>query len=187
VIAPYPIAVFVHVVGALGLVAAMGLEWALVARLGRVETAEQARDWLWLLGVIRRLSPASMAGLLLAGIYMAAAVWGGAGWIVVAFVALLLLPPLGMIAGFRLPAVERELAGQTGPLSAGLRRRLDEPLFLASIQIRTAIVLGIVFLMTNKPDAAGSALAIAVALVLGAGFSVPALSRVRRPSPTEPH
>ena len=181
---PYPIAVFVHVVGALGLFAAMGLEWVLVARLRGVETAERARDWLGLLDVIRRLSPASLAVLLLAGIYLAATVWGGVGWIVVAFVALLLLPPLGMIAGFRLPAVRRELANQSGPLSPGLRQQLDEPLFVASIQIRTAIALGIVFLMTTKPDAAGSAVAIAVAVVLGVGFSLPALNRARRrPSP----
>jgi hypothetical protein len=89
-----------------------------------------------------------------------------------------------MIAGFRLPAVRRELENQSGPLSARLRRRLEQPLFLASIQIRTAIALGIVFLMTIKPDAAASAVAIAVAVVLGVGFSLPALNRARRrPSP----
>jgi hypothetical protein len=59
VIAPYPLAVFAHVVGALGLFAAMVLECVLVARLRRVETAEQARDWLVMLDVVRRLSPAS--------------------------------------------------------------------------------------------------------------------------------
>ncbi|MDQ3811360.1 MAG: hypothetical protein M3336_13820 [Chloroflexota bacterium] len=177
---PYAIAVFLHVVGALGLFAAMGLEWVLVARLRRVESAEQARDWLVLLDVIRRLSPASLAVLLLAGIYMAATAWGGVGWIVVGFVALLLLPPLGMIAGLRLPAIRRELENQRGPLPPGLRRRLDEPLFLASIQIRTAISLGIVFLMTTKPDAAGSAVAIAVAVALGVSVSVPALNRARQ-------
>jgi hypothetical protein len=176
----YAAALFLHVVGALGLVAAMALEWVLVARLGGAETAERARDWLGLLGVIRRVSPASLAALLLAGVYMAVAVWGGAGWIVVAFAALLLLPPLGMIAGLRLPAVQRELEAESGPLSPALRRRLDEPLFVASIQVRTAIVLGIVFLMTNKPDAAGSVVALAAAVVLGVACSLPALERARR-------
>ena len=176
----YAAALLLHVVGALGLVAAMAVEWVLVARLGGVETAERARDWLGLLGVIRRVSPPSLAVLLLAGVYMAVAVWGGAGWIVVAFAALLLLPPLGMIAGLRLPAVQRELEAESGPLSPALRRRLHEPLFVASIQVRTAIVLGIVFLMTNKPDAAGSVVAIATALVLGVAFSLPALDRARR-------
>ena len=115
----YSIAVFLHVVGALGLFVAMGLEWVLVARLRRAETAEQARDWLSLLGVIRRLSPASLAAILLAGIYMAVTVWGGVGWIIVAFAALLLLPPLGMITGLRLPKLAQETAGEGGPLSPG--------------------------------------------------------------------
>jgi hypothetical protein len=93
---PYSIAVFLHVVGALGLFVAMALERVLVAGLRRTESAEPARDWLGLLGVIRRLSPAWLAVLLLAGIYMAVPIWGGVGWLVATFVALL-LPPLGMI------------------------------------------------------------------------------------------
>jgi hypothetical protein len=176
----YGIAVFVHVVAALGLFFAMGLEWVLLAQLTRVETTDQARDWLRLLGVVRRLSPASLAALLLAGIYMMVTAWGAAGWIVVAFVALVLLPPLGMIPAFRLPAMQRDLNDAIGPLSPALRQRLSEPLFLVSIQIRTAIALGIVFLMTIKPDVLGSAVAIAVAILLGIAFSLPALNQARR-------
>ena len=180
---PYTVAVFIHVVGVLGLFTAMGLEWVLVARLRRIATVEQARDWLSLLGVIRRLSPASLAAILVSGLYMMFSTWGGVAWIIVAFVAVLLLPPLGMIAGLRLPRVQRDLEGHSGPLPAELRQRLDQPLFLASIQIRTAIAVGIVFLMTNKPDALASAIAIAAAIVIGLGLSVPTLNR-RRASQT---
>ncbi len=176
----YPIAVFVHVVGALGLFVAMGLEWVVVARVRLAETAEQARDWLRLLEVIRWLSPASMAAILLAGIYMAATFWGGVGWIVVAVVALLLLPPLGALTLRRLPRITQDIAGETGPLSATRRHQLGDPLFTVSIQVRTTIALGIVFLMTNKPDMVGSAVAIAVAVVLGLAASWPALNRALR-------
>jgi len=79
----------------------------------------------------------------------------------------------------RLPGIQRELADKNGPLSPALQQRLAEPLFLVSIQIRTAIALGIVFLMTVKPDVLGSAIAIAVAIVLGVGFSLPVLNRAR--------
>ncbi|HEY3079619.1 MAG TPA: hypothetical protein VGM69_06900 [Chloroflexota bacterium] len=183
----YSFVVFLHVVGALGLFVAMGLEWVTVTRVRRAETAEQARDWLGLLGVIRWLSPASMAAILLAGIYMTATVWGGVGWIVVAFVALLLLPPLGIITLRRLPKISEEMASERGPLSEARREQLADPLLLVSIQTRTAIALGIVFLMTNKPDAVGSAIAIVVAAVLGLAFSLPALKsalRARGPAPT---
>ena len=158
---------------------AMGLEWVSVAHVRRAETVEQARDWLGLFGVIRRAGPASLAAILIPGIYMAVTVWGGVGWIVVGFAALLLLPPLGMINGLRLPAMARDMAGESGPLPPARRQRLDDPLFLASIQIRTAIAVGIVFLMTVKPDLLGSAIAIVVAIAVGLGFSLPALSRAR--------
>jgi len=114
----YPVAVFVHVVGALGLFVAMGLEWVIVARVRLAETAEQARDWLGLLGVIRWLSPASMARSSWRGIYMAATLWGGVGWIVIAVFALLLLPPLGALTLRRLPRIAQDTDGETGPLSA---------------------------------------------------------------------
>jgi hypothetical protein len=176
---PYALAVFLHVVGALGLFAAMGVEWVLLARLSRVHTSEEARDWLSLLGVVRRLGPASLAAILLAGVYMMVTAWGAVGWIVVAFLALLLLPPLGMISGLRLPSIQRQLADLSGPLPTAVHQRLADPLFEVSIRIRTAIALGIVFLMTTKPDVLGSAVAIAVAIALGVGFSLPALTRAR--------
>jgi hypothetical protein len=175
----YAIAVFVHVTSAMGIFVAMGIEWVIVAHVVRVESAEEAQEWLGLLEVIRRLSPVSMATLLISGVYMMAVTWGGAGWIIVGFVALLLLPPLGMINLLRLPTIARDLAGQRGPLSPELRQRLHDPLFVASIQIRTAIALGIVYLMTTRPDAAGSVVAIGMAIVVGVAFSFPALSRVR--------
>jgi hypothetical protein len=175
----YAIAVFVHVVGAIGIFVAMGIEWVTVAHVVRVESAEQAREWLGLLELIRRLSPVSMATLLVSGVYMMVVTWGGASWIIVGFVGLLLLPPLGMLTLLRLPNIARELGNQHGPLSPELRQRLHDPLFVASIQIRTAIALGIVFLMTTKPDFVGSVVAVAVAIVVGLAVSFPALDRVR--------
>ena len=46
---PYSVAVFLHVVGALGLFAALGLEWAGVRNLRRSVTTSQAREWMKLL------------------------------------------------------------------------------------------------------------------------------------------
>lgn len=176
----YSIAAFAHVVGALGLFVAMGLEWVIVARVRHAGTAEQARDWLDLLGVIRWLSPASMATLLLAGIYMAVTAWGGAPWILAAFAGLVLLPAMGAITLRRLPRIAQEISGESGPPSDARRRDLDDPLLTASIQTRTALALGIVFLMTNKPDAVGSVATIVTALMLGLAFSWPALTHAIR-------
>src|SRR5205823_2082352 len=49
----YAIAVFLHIVGALGLFAALALEWASLYNLRRVPTAGQAREWAKLLSALR--------------------------------------------------------------------------------------------------------------------------------------
>jgi len=87
--------------------------------------------------------------------------------------------PLGMLTLLRLPMIATAVATQRGPLPPELRERLDDPLFAASIQIRTAVAIGIVFLMTTKPDLMTSVAAIGVAIVIGLAFSFPALNRVR--------
>src|SRR5213596_901663 len=50
----YAIAVFLHIVGALGLFAALGLEWASLYNLRRVTTAGQVREWAKLLSADRK-------------------------------------------------------------------------------------------------------------------------------------
>ena len=176
---PYSIALFFHVVGALGLFIAISLEWVSLAQLRRADTAEHARDWLGMYALVRWVGPVSLAAILLPGIYLTVTAWGGAGWIITGFVAMLLLPPLGASNGLRLAAVQRDLVGESGRLTPSLRQRLHHPLYLASIQIRTAIALGIVFLMTNKPDVTGSVIAITAAILLGLAFSLPALNHRR--------
>ena len=91
----YSVALFLHIVGALGLFAALGLEWTSLRQLRRAASAEQAREWLNALGLVRRLGPASLAAIFLSGLYLVATAWGIVAWIAVALGAMLLLPPLG--------------------------------------------------------------------------------------------
>ena len=64
-------------------------------------------------------------------------------------------------------------------MTPALRRLLNDPLLGISIQTRVAIALGIVFLMTVKPDLGGSLLAIGVATGLGLLSALPLLGRNR--------
>lgn len=165
---PYSIALFLHVVGALGLFVALGLEWTSLVYLRRASTAEQAREWLGVLGGTRRLGPASLAAILLSGFYMMATTWGWVGWIIVALAAMVLIAIVGAtLTGLRIVAVGRAAAAESGLLSPALRQRLQDPLLWTSVQIRTAIALGIVFLMTIKPDLIGALATIGLAVVLG--------------------
>jgi len=56
---------------------------------------------------------------------------------------------------------------------------LHHPLLWIAIQTRVAIALGIVFLMTVKPDLSRSLLTIGVAIVLGLVSALPIRGRER--------
>ncbi|HZD58699.1 MAG TPA: hypothetical protein VE136_18350 [Anaerolineales bacterium] len=176
----YTIALFLHIVGALGLFVALGVEWASRLYLRRAATFEQAREWLSTVNAQRRLYPISWLAILIPGFYMAATAWRATEWIPTALGAVVLLVVLGAaITGRRMGTIGQSVAAESGPISSTLRQRLDDPLLWASLRIRTAIALGIVFLMTVKPDLLGSLLTIGVAVVLGLALSLPVLGRGR--------
>ncbi len=174
----YAIALFLHIVGALGLFVALGLEWTSLMLLLRATTSEQIRERMRIATGVRGLSSASLATLLVSGLYMAATVWGGVAWIAVALGAMVLMAVLGVaLTGPRMAAIGR--AAENGPLAP-----VPHPLLWVSIKTRVAIALGIVFLMTFKPDLNGSLLTIAVAAVLGLVAALPAAASGRSKQPT---
>jgi hypothetical protein len=175
----YSVALFLHIVGVLGLFVTLGLEWASLVYLRRATTAEQAREWLSVFGLLRRMGPTSLVTTLLPGLYMAATVWGWVAWIGVALAAMLLLPVFGARNGSRMAAIGQTAATESGLLSPTIRQRLRDPFLWTSVQLRATILLGIVFLMTVKPDLIGSLLTIGAAVILGLVSVLPAWGRVR--------
>lgn len=171
----YTIALFLHIVGALGMFVALAFEWVAWAGLRRSGTVQEARGWLGLLGLVRRVGPASLGLILVAGLYMTATVVGWTAWILVGLASFVVIAALGGISNGRsLPAIERALQTDTGPISDALRQSMSAPILAASVRVRTALALGIVFLMTTKPSAGGALTVIAVALVLGLVAALPA-------------
>ena len=180
----YAIVVFLHIVGALGLFAALGLEWASLYNLRRVPTAGQAREWAKLLSALRFVGGPSALTILVTGIYMAATRWGGQGWIGAGLGGLVLIAVLGgALSGRRSAAIMQTVAGETGTISGALRQRLLDPVLVLSAWLRTALGLGVIFVMSLKPGAAGSVTALGVALVLGFAAGFPAWSRGRHALP----
>ena len=176
----YPFALFLHIVGALGLFIGLGLEWTSLWYMRRAFTAGQANPWLHIFTLLRWIYPISWAAILLPGFYMTATVRSGGAWLGIAFAAIFLVLLLGMaISGRRLAAIRPTLAAESGRLSPDLRQRLSDPLLWASIQTRLAIALGIIFLMTVKPGLSGSLLTIGLAAILGLISAWPAWSRGR--------
>jgi hypothetical protein len=170
----YSIALFFHIVGALGFFVALGLEWAGLRQIRNATTTEQVRAGMRLSGSTRRLGMASMLTILVFGFYMAAVAWGGPAWIVVTLAVIVVLIALSVaLTGPRMAALGRALAMEKGPLSPNLHQLANNPLLWISIQTRVAVALGIVFLMTVKPGWAGSLLTIGVATLLGLAAALP--------------
>jgi hypothetical protein len=170
----YSIALFFHILGALGFFVALGLEWAGLRQMRNATTAEQVRQGMRISGSTRRLGMISMLTILIFGFYLAAVAWGGPAWITVTLGVMVVMIALSVaLTGPRMAAVGRALASEKGPLSPSLQQLANHPLLWISIQTRVAIALGIVFLMTVKPGLGGSLLTIGMATVLGLAFSLP--------------
>jgi hypothetical protein len=170
----YSIALFFHIVGALGFFVALGLEWTRLRQIQDATTTEQVRASMRIYKSVRRFGMASMLTILVFGFYLAAVAWGGPAWITVALGSLVLIIVITIVLTRpRIATIEQALHAEKGPLSPSLQQLANHPLLWISIQTRVAIALGVVFLMTVKPGWAGSLLTIGVATVLGLAASLP--------------
>ena len=181
----YSIALFLHIVGAVGFFVALGLEWTGLRQIRSAMTPEQVRGWMGILKSVRKVGFASMLTTVITGIYMMLTVWGGVPWVIVSLGALVLVIVLSVVlTGPRMAAIGRTLATEKVPLSQTFHNLANHPLLWISIQTRVAIALGIVFLKTAKPDLGGSLITIGVAIVLGlaSALSMPRREQAREGS-----
>jgi hypothetical protein len=164
----YSIALFLHIVGALGFFVALGLEWTGLSQIRSAMLPEQVRPWMGILKNVRKVGFVSMLTTVITGIYLMLTVWGGQAWIIVTVGSLVLVIALAQVATApRMMAIGKALFTEKGPVSKTFQSLANHPLLSISIQTRVAIALGIVFLKIAKPDLGGSLLTIGIAIVLG--------------------
>lgn len=176
----YTIALFFHIVGALGFFASLGLEWLSLRQLRNATTVEQVREWGRLSTLVRWMGMVSLGIILAFGFYMMAVATIGAAWLIVAFWMFVLLIILAAaLTGPRLRAIKRAATGDGGPVSPTLFQLLHHPLLWFSLQTRLAIALGVVFLMTVKPGLSGALLTAGIAAALGLASALLLPSRAR--------
>jgi hypothetical protein len=176
----YSIALFIHIVGALGFFVALGVEWLSLRHLQSATTAEQVAVWVRASTGVRRFGMASMITVLVSGFSMMAIGRAGGAWIIVAFWSLVLLSVLAVTLSFRrMAAIGRAGTTETGAVSPTLRHLLQHPLLWIAIKTRVAIALGIVYLMTIKPDLGAALLAMGIATALGLASALPLLASRR--------
>lgn len=168
----YSVLIFAHVVGAVALFAALGIEVAAFRRLRGVGAADQARTWMGPLRDAGRLGPAAMVTILLAGVWMMALQWGPEPWIITALVGLVVMAVLGAALTRRaMGRLGASLVRESQQLPADVRPVVEGPLRI-SLLLRLAIAVGILGLMTLKPDVFGSVVIMGAAAASGVGAAV---------------
>jgi hypothetical protein len=163
----YSAVLFVHVASAFGIVAALSLAAVTLARLRRASTVNEARLWIEFAPGVPALAIVSLVLLLLSGIFMTVqmAAWTLA-WPRVAMGALLLIGPFGVVTGKRLRAIQIACAASR-PNESEILAKLRDPFLVFSMNMRIALVLGILLLMTAKPEMRQSLGIVVSAIVLG--------------------
>ncbi len=186
------IALFLHVLGAMGYSVATFISPFGLRSLRRAQRVEQARAPLNLLETTGPISGISLLIVLLTGVYMASTAWGWrTPWIDVALVSFLLLLPTGAVMGIRRHAMATQ-ANQMpdGPLPDSLRCGFRDPLLGTSTVMLVGLLLGIFFLMTVKPALVASlivmGISVGVSLVLSLAFSGRPSSQAARLADRQP-
>jgi hypothetical protein len=176
----FSLALFFHFVGLIALFVGYGLEWIVSAFLRGATTTDQVRAWL---RVYRTSLPVSGPGLLvliLSGAYLAQV--SGAmknAWLSASFIAIFLALVIGFVLILpRMKAIRAALPEGSAALPANATALLRAPGLPTLIRVRAMLALGIVYLMTVKPDTfVSSLLALGAAIVLGLLASAPTFAK----------
>ncbi|WIG61269.1 MAG: hypothetical protein OJF49_004017 [Ktedonobacterales bacterium] len=180
----YALVLFVHVCGAIGTFAGMSIWLFGVSALRRARSVEQVRTITGLMTLSDPLTVTSILLLAAAGLYLAIAYWGlQTPWIDVAMASFILIAPIGpAIVEPRIKAIGAVAKdAPDGPLSPQLLARTHSTVVATGLHTIVAALLGIVFLMTNKPPLTESILVMVVAFGIGiiSGLSLWLAARAR--------
>jgi hypothetical protein len=146
-----------------------------VALLRRAQGVEQVHTTLAFATAALPIVGFSMLLLLAAGFYLALSAWSlRTSWIAVTLVSLLLMIALGAgLIGPRMRAfVISARETPEGSLPSQPSVRIHDPVLFTVLLIQTVLLLGIVFLMTTKPELASSIIVMGVALVVRVAWGV---------------
>lgn len=164
----YGIALFLHILAAVGIVGGSCLEHYIQARMRRARSLETLNEWIGAAKTIGKLMPIFAVTLLIFGTYMTFAVWGWRQpWIIVSLILLVAIASSApLVLDPNLRAVERA-ASNGEPLSA-IATILAAPVPAIASSIFTAEAVGIVLLMATKPALVATLAIVILAAVIGA-------------------
>ncbi len=166
----YTLALFVHILGAIGLFVAVGLIVVAFVRMRQAATLEQVREWAAVANVAGKSMIFISLVILAPALYMVMLAWGFATpWVMASLITFVVLSIMGATMNGR--NIERIVvlaqASSSDFIPSELRARLLAPQLWLSEGIRLMLLLGILSLMTIKPDILFSVLILVGMLILG--------------------
>ncbi len=166
----YTVALFIHILGAIGLFVAVSLIVVAFVRMRQASTLEQVREWALVANVAGKSMIFISLVILAPALYMVMLAWGFATpWVMASLITFVALSIMGAAMNGR--NIERifVLAQAASPdlIPGELRTRLLAPQLWLSEGIRLMLLLGILSLMTIKPDMLFSVLILISMLILG--------------------
>ena len=180
----YEIALFLHIVGVVGIAGAAVSFWIAMSVLRRIATVEEMRSWTVLAVWSDRAFPVSMVLVILAGIFLVEdGDWGwGTGWMNTSLIALLVMGAAGgMLMTPRVRKInEAAIAAPDGAVPDDIRNLVNDPILWATLHSFTLGLFGILWNMTTKPGDAQAGIIILLAFALGAASAYPMFMRQRQ-------
>ena len=164
----YSIILFLHLLGALILFTAFGLEWICLRQLRQAASLEQFRSWTGAAALIPRFHAFSGPLILFPGAYLATKmqVWPQ-GWLSMSLLAALIMIVLGAGVTGRPMRALIKASTQAESSLMDLVARARGGVFRLSLRLRLALGLAAVFLMGSKSPWGIAVTVMGVAAVIG--------------------
>lgn len=163
-------ALFLHVIAAIGLASAGVVQIAAGVRVRRAGTGTELASWARFARVMGPVAGISAALSLFTGGHLAGVGWGfDHPFVTLGTAALVLLAPVGPMVGGarlkRLAAAADELG--TTEISQVVANQATDTTLWGAVHSQVGLAVGFVWIMTNKPGWAATAVALVVAFAAG--------------------
>lgn len=170
----YKMMLFLHILGAMFMFAAVGL--TLAGMFGMLFAKENKFIQIWSSFTVKadEFLPFSVILVILPGLYLVITAWGWKiSWLNVSLIALGIMTILGPLINLpRFKSIQKTVNEESENLpSPTLLKKIRNRTLWNSVSVMTMELLGLIYLMTVKPSIFASLFTLALGIVLGLIFS----------------
>jgi hypothetical protein len=169
----YSVVLFIHVASAIALFIALAAESAILLRIRSAQSVEEMRFFIGTFQRLRIIGIPAFLGILLGGLYLGSKFGSGTYWIPLSLAATVVIMLLGgLVNGRRISRLSKALSSDaTGAsidvITAETSAKAKDDALLISYGLRVGLGLGVVFMMTAKPELVLSIVGLGVSCIIG--------------------